>query len=58
MGYYITVFCYADKFPALNELNWCDEDDSVGKEELAEFLDEIEQPGLSLEKEKVVKHHS
>ncbi len=36
-------------------MNWCDEDDSVGKEELAEFLDEIGRPGLSLKKEKVIK---
>lgn len=36
------------------ELNWCDEDASIGKEELAEFIDEIGPPGLSIKKWKVI----
>jgi len=36
-------------------LNWCDQDDSVGQEELAEFLGEIGRPGLSLKKRKIIK---
>jgi hypothetical protein len=97
MGYYTRVFCRADRFPALSEiqtymhafnptyrlegevddnnnywtnfelhykegkhpipveLNWCDEDGSVGKEEQAEFLDQIGRPGLSIKKRKVIR---
>ena len=97
MGYYTRVFCCADRFPALSEiqaymhsfnlsyrlegevddnnkywsnfelhykegkhpipveLNWCDEDDSVGKEELEEFVDGIGRPGLSLKKRKTIE---
>jgi len=44
------------KHPIPVELNWCDEEGSVGKEELAEFIEEIGSPGLSLKKRKVIKH--
>jgi len=37
------------------ELNWCDEDGSVGDEERAEFLDIVGSPGLSLKKRKVIR---
>ena|ERR1700742_3686926 len=50
------VFYKEEKHPIPVELNWCDEEDSVGKEELIEFLDEIGAPGLSFKKRKVIKH--
>jgi len=43
------------KHPIPVELNWCDEEGSVGKEELIEFLDEIGSPGFSLKKRRVIK---
>jgi hypothetical protein len=44
------------KMPILVELNWTDEEGSVGKDELEEFLETIGSPGLSLRKRKVIKH--
>jgi hypothetical protein len=43
------------KRPIPVELNWCDEESSVGHEELSEFIDGIGSPGLSLNKRKVIK---
>lgn len=43
------------KHPIVIELNWCNEDGSVGKEELAEFLDDIGMPVMSLKKRKVIR---
>ena len=37
------------------ELNWCDEEGSIGKEELTEFLEEVGSPGLSFKKRKVIR---
>ena len=45
-----------DKLPLLVELNWCEEPESVGYEELEEFLEDIGSPGLSLKKRKVIRH--
>jgi len=49
------LFYKAEKRPIPVELNWCDEEESVGKEELAEYLEEIGSPGWSINKRIVVK---
>jgi len=48
-------FYKAEKRPIPVELNWCDEEESVGKEELAEFLEEIGSAGWSIKKRTVIK---
>jgi hypothetical protein len=51
------IFHYKEgRLPILVEINWCDDDSSLGKEELEEFLEDIGRPGLSLKKRKVIKH--
>lgn len=51
------IFHYKEgRLPILVEINWCDDDSSLGKEELEEFLQDIGSPGLSLKKRKVIKH--
>lgn len=42
------------KHPIPVDLNWCDEEGSIGNEELTEFLDKIGSPGISLKKRKVI----
>lgn len=37
------------------ELNWCDEEGSIGQEELAEFIEDIGSPGWSFKKRKVIR---
>jgi len=49
------LFYKSGKHPIPVELNWCEEESSVGKEELAEFLDEIGPVGWSLKTRKVIK---
>jgi hypothetical protein len=44
------------RLPILVDLYWADEEGSLGEEELAEFLETIGSPGLSLKKRKVIKH--
>lgn len=44
------------KHPIPVDLSWCDEEGSVGHEELDEILDDIGAPGLSFKKRKVIKH--
>jgi hypothetical protein len=41
--------------PISVEINWCDDESSVGKEELAEFLEVIGPPRLSIKKRQVIK---
>jgi len=51
------IFHYKEgRLPILVEINWCDDDSSIGKEELEAFLQDIGRPGLSLKKRKVIKH--
>jgi hypothetical protein len=51
------IFHYKEgKLPILVEIAWCDDDGSLGKEELGEFLEDIGSPGLSLKTRKVIKH--
>jgi hypothetical protein len=52
----LNIYYKEGKHPIPVDLNWCDEDGSVGKEELAEFIDEIASPGLSIKKWKAIKH--
>jgi hypothetical protein len=51
----LEIYYKEGKHPIPVELNWCDDDSSVGKEELVEFLEEIGSPGLSIKKRKVIK---
>ena len=51
----LELYYKVGKHPIPIELNWCDEEGSVGNEELTEFLDEIGPPGLSLKKRKVIR---
>ena len=44
------------KLPILVEINWCEDDSSLGKEELEGFLEAIGSPGFSLRKRKVINH--
>ena len=44
------------KLPLLVELNWTNEEGSIGAEEVEEFLEEIGSPGFSITKWKVVQH--
>ena len=50
-------FYYKDgKCPIPVELSWCDEEGSIGAEELVEFIEEIGPPGLSFAKREVIEH--
>lgn len=44
------------KLPLLVEISWCDDEGSIGREELEEFLHALGSPGFSLRKRKVIRH--
>src|SRR5688572_18081131 len=44
------------KLPIIVEVNWTDDEGSIGREEIGEFLEDIGAPGLSFKKRKVINH--